>query len=271
MADILETLRHPDFKDVSTIWRTVSANVNLDELSTISAIPSLPTKAELGSYGGIVDRDLNGLYRPIVLAGAIRALGKSLEAFENAEACRALGATSSSLLLYYDANYLAGRSLVMLLGFAQISRESDVCVDVFAQAQGARNTLAEEVARFFVYGRWGHENVWKLLARLLRTTKRRQQIDLSLKHFRSDKLSAFSRPRNLQIYSDIHMYGGDDPDEGDFPDNVSIEYQVPTICKRYREAFDHLMVLIFDIVNAAKLHDILGVVAAPRRISAWQT
>lgn len=266
MPKAISALRHPRLESTATVWKSIRRFIDLNDDTQILDYPNPPTKEQVASYGLTLEQPAIGAVRALVLNSGLRAFAKSLEANEGALLCAARGASASGLLLQYDAAYLAARAFCLLLGFAPVNRESTVTVDVLRSFQGKVADPTEDNFSFFIYGRWGHSNIWELTSRLIRTLNRREDIEANLRFLRSDKLEDVSNQRNQQIYGTGRLYAGDFAEEADFPDLLCSEAPVQRVMsRRYYEIFRNISAISRTLIKGADLGGVCASIASEKR------
>jgi hypothetical protein len=268
MADAIDSLRHPRLERTVQVWRTLRGAVDPLNDTQILDLPDPPTKEDVAAYGLFLERPADSSVRGLVLNSGIHALAKALEANQGADVCRSAGASVSALLLSYDAAYLSARSFCLLLGFAPVNRESTVSVDVLTSYGDDNRDILEDNFAFFSFGRWGHSNIWALVSRLARTTKRTDDIEPNLQFLRRDKLGSVSNVRNQQIYGTSKLYNGDSSGDADFPDLVASDRALTmVVCRRYSDIFRNLVAIALKVVRESGLQTELASVASITRTS----
>jgi hypothetical protein len=262
---MLEKLRHPRFKSTAGRWKAISQLIDPVAPGSLDDIVGLPTKKQLLAYGpGYFEDAASEEVRATVGRLALRTFARSLEVVEGAAASRQDGSSSSSLLLSYDAVYLAASAFILLFGYAPLGRDSEVCVDIFYEAPKSKIVL-EDTYAFFVFDRWSHDVVWKLCKRLIGTVDSAPEINEHLKILRSDKLEKVSQRRNSQIYDQASLYSGDDPSQSDYPGKIPLPSGSPWAVVRYQMVFSALAKINHQMIIAADMEKILAKVASAQR------
>lgn len=259
-----DKLRAPRFHATAERWKILSKFIDPNIAGGLDELVGLPTKRQLLDYGsGYYEARAEQEVRVTVGRLAIRTFARSLEVVEGAGASRLSGSNVSSLLLSYDAVYLAASTMVLLFGYAPIGRDSEVCVDIFYKSSQPRIAL-EDTYGFFVLDRWSHEVVWKLCKRIISTIDTPAEIKDCLKVLRSDKLDKVSQRRNSQIYDQAKLYAGDDKADADFP-SLQPVLDASWAVDRYRAIFHALSKINLQLVVRADLEKHLVKLANSQR------
>ncbi len=259
-----DKLRAPRFKATAERWRVLSGRIDPNVVGGLDDLVGLPTKRKLLAYGsGYFEARADEEVRTTVGRLAIRTFARSLEVVEGAGASRHAGSNVSSLLLSYDAVYLAASTLVLLCGYAPVGRDSEVCVDIFYTSAQRRIAL-EDTYAFFVLNRWSHDVVWKLCKRIIRTIDAPCEIKEHLRILRSDKLDKVSQRRNSQIYDQAKLYAGDDELHSDFP-TLKPVLDASWAVDRYRTIFLALSKINWQLVALADMERHLAKLANAQR------
>lgn len=267
MSEPIKSLRHTDIEQVAVLWRNVAPVIDLSDTTYAADIPGAPSKASIADYGDFYEEPARQEVRALVLRAALTTYAKSLEAAESAVICRKYGLSSSSLMLTYDAAYLAARSFVLFSGFSPIDANSEVSVDVLYSFKEVAKieAIVEDNFGYFISDRWQHQNLWAITFRIASTTKRTAETEAALKVLRRDKLKSVTKVRNRQTYSSA-LYAGDIVEEADFPDAIDQPEETDRIiCQRYRNIYQSLTELIRVSIDKAHLQSILDQVASRER------
>lgn len=218
MRQFLKSIRHPDIANLANRWRTLARVINISDESQLSDIPDLANAAH--SVQKSKTCDYFPPAREVLGASAVRAIAKCYEALDALRQCEHHKVNVSGSMQAYSASFFAARGFCMLMGFGPLDRSSPITVDAFRdrlQSKSRSPVLHEEIG-LYKFGRWGHNEVWSLASRLIRTAKIPDALKPARDWLTRAKLTNSSKVRNSFHYDDSKLAPFNDPSYVDFPD-----------------------------------------------------
>lgn len=216
MTKFPKSARHPDLETLCQLWRGYGPQVNVTEEAHLADLAELQVAS-----GQFVGEDMVVDYvapaREIVCANAIRVVGKGFEALDGMSACGREKINMAAVIQCYGAGFFFARAFCLLMGFAPVDRESNVTVDVFRLGDKGRAADTLEGMKLHKYRRWGHQEVWGLTHRLVRTLRVPDCLRDVKTRLRSAELERMSWLRNSFNYDDARVTPFE-AKHSDFPD-----------------------------------------------------
>jgi hypothetical protein len=174
-------------------------------------VPADLTPADIDSLSRVVHAHGHPIDRaPIPLVSGLREQALSEALFVRAKSlyCLECGIRSNdegfatwSSMTMYEACFFAAKAFCYLLGIRDLSRDSNIYVDLFFQEYKKGRVIFDGHKAYLMKGRLTHSSLWKIFPRLIRTftldLQFHQEGILELRKFDFD---SFSRERNRILY-----------------------------------------------------------------------
>lgn len=218
MSTFPKSARHPTIEGQIANWSVLSEHVDVKDESRLSDLPEFAAIER--SVKSHIEIECSQQAVEIVGANAIRSIAKSYETLDSMCRCAVDGINLSAMTQGYIASLFAARGFCMLMGFSPLGRDSSVTLDAFPESSGAGAGIDQftDFVMLHKYKRWGHQEVWKLTARLINTIKVPENLVAAHEWLRMAKVDDSTKFRNAYLYDDVHVSPFVDDDVNDFPD-----------------------------------------------------
>lgn len=214
----LKDIPHPNWDTLQEYWLNhipsglTASSAPVDEILRLSAIKP-EDKQEIGLVDGVRER---------TFSDAIFLRDKALYCYNASSALNFSGYSTWTLLSMYDSCFFAAKSLIYLLGFRDVGRNSSYYMSLFhLYATKGSKKASDGHYTIRLNERLSHDSLWSVFERLIGTLRGDGEGVAFAKLLKKNNYDSFSRDRNYLVYESNSWSRFDDLSTSDLSYPVS--------------------------------------------------